>query len=658
MQKIIAWFGGLLLGLAWCSMAYAGTLTTNEFFYKPSLGARGVQEKGAFDSGLDRVDARLGKELWVGDPKMGNTLQEAITAIGSDKVILRLPAGTYSITENLTVPGNVTLKVEQGALLAIGNGKTLTINGSIEAGLYQTFSCTGTGKVAFGAGYYKTVRPEWWGAVQGVDITAPFLKMMEAGHYLNVVCSPGTYYLKTGYTGTGTRDHINITGNNTIFKLPDGSNNEVCLGFTGCTNIRVSGIEIDGNRANCSASPNKGIVADDCTNVIIENCYVHDLLLAGDTGQDAPGIRMAGTANGKITNNTVINTDCGIYLKRSNDVIISNNYTKGGPSESISIFGDSTLTPNKTITITGNICYKSIHVSFCEDIAVNGNLFLATPVAMITQDGTGYNWWARRITVTGNTFAGTYILGDAYAAASYVTDITISGNNFNTPTGCLDIRGGDGIQITGNQLAQNTSGSNALVSSYAYPAVKNLTLLNNNSLVLNGVTIPYGFSLGASPMTVKGNTMRTNGGTITYESVRITTPLANLADVVITENDLCKWINCVAGKPGVVARNITALPYPTQITSAAAVNLVSAASYPWGCAFGDELFMEVQGTTNITSITPLTSGSRLTLLFDGILTVTDGNNLKLAGNFVTAAGSTLTLLSDGTNWRELSRSAN
>jgi hypothetical protein len=40
------------------------------------------------------------------------------------------------------------------------------------------------------------------------------------------------------------------------------------------------------------------------------------------------------------------------------------------------------------------------------------------------------------------------------------------------------------------------------------------------------------------------------------------------------------------------------------------------------------------------------------------LTFTDGNNLKIAGNFVTSADDTITLVCDGTNWFETCRSAN
>ena len=152
------WF--LFLVLAIC---FNGTWTTNEFGYKPSLGARGTTEKGYFDSGLDRIDTRLGKVVWVGDPKYGTTVQTALTAIGTtNPTVLRVPVGTWAITADLPVPANVTLKPERGAILTISTTKTLTINGPLEAGPYQIFSCAGSGKVLFGSGTVKEVYPEWW----------------------------------------------------------------------------------------------------------------------------------------------------------------------------------------------------------------------------------------------------------------------------------------------------------------------------------------------------------------------------------------------------------------------------------------------------------------------------------------------------------------
>lgn len=86
----------------------------------------------------------------------------------------------------------------------------------------------------------------------------------------------------------------------------------------------------------------------------------------------------------------------------------------------------------------------------------------------------------------------------------------------------------------------------------------------------------------------------------------------------------------------------------------AAVASAAALPLPTGNVF------HVTGTTNVTSITStnFASGVCITLIFDGVLTVTDGSNLKLAGNFVTTADDTITLIYDGTNWYETARAVN
>ena len=144
------------------TMADAGTWTPNNFLYEPNLRVYNTVEENLFITGMVRVDKRLGYEIWVGDPDYGSTLQGALTAIGGNQAALRIPAGTWRIGANLTIPANVTLKPERGAKLTIATGNTLTINGNLEAGLYSIFSCTGTGKVVMGAEIAKV--PEWWGA--------------------------------------------------------------------------------------------------------------------------------------------------------------------------------------------------------------------------------------------------------------------------------------------------------------------------------------------------------------------------------------------------------------------------------------------------------------------------------------------------------------
>ncbi len=86
----------------------------------------------------------------------------------------------------------------------------------------------------------------------------------------------------------------------------------------------------------------------------------------------------------------------------------------------------------------------------------------------------------------------------------------------------------------------------------------------------------------------------------------------------------------------------------------AAVASATALPVPTGRVF------HVTGTTTITSITSTNfqSGVCVTLIFDDVLTFTDGSNLKLSGDFVTTADDTWSGCYDGTNWHEEGRSVN
>lgn len=69
----------------------------------------------------------------------------------------------------------------------------------------------------------------------------------------------------------------------------------------------------------------------------------------------------------------------------------------------------------------------------------------------------------------------------------------------------------------------------------------------------------------------------------------------------------------------------------------------------------------VSGITTITTLNTCdaaNNGRFVSLIFDGILTLTDGSNLKLAGGFITTADDTIQLVCDGVNWYEMSRSVN
>jgi len=86
----------------------------------------------------------------------------AVDAIGTSRKTLLIP-NSQDVTANKTVPSNVTLEFLQGGSLAVSTGVTVTLNGKVDAGLYQVFS--GAGTVSLAIDSVKEVFPQWWGAV-------------------------------------------------------------------------------------------------------------------------------------------------------------------------------------------------------------------------------------------------------------------------------------------------------------------------------------------------------------------------------------------------------------------------------------------------------------------------------------------------------------
>jgi hypothetical protein len=94
-------------------------------------------------------------------------------------------------------------------------------------------------------------------------------------------------------------------------------------------------------------------------------------------------------------------------------------------------------------------------------------------------------------------------------------------------------------------------------------------------------------------------------------------------------------------------QSVNSFPIPV-VASAATITLPT-----------QDAVVRISGTTNITSILNNGhTGHRITLVFADALTVVKGSNIVTASNFTTTANDTLTLVCDGSNWLETSRSIN
>ena len=109
------------------------------------------------------------------------------------------------VKSDLTVPPHVALRFEGGAL-EVAAGKTLTINGSVDAPMQQVFS--GRGKVVFGPGRIKEVYPQWWGA-RGDGETDDTAAIQSA---IDSLARGGTLFFAPGtYANRGVTTRSNIT---------------------------------------------------------------------------------------------------------------------------------------------------------------------------------------------------------------------------------------------------------------------------------------------------------------------------------------------------------------------------------------------------------------------------------------------------------------
>lgn len=214
--------------LAIILVGFAVTLLHSDSYCKPAnpSTANFPINANRFTGFTDGVYARA-----FGYPSQA-TLAAAIAHIGAKQSVLIIGSDstdtftTWMITNDLTIPPNITLRVNRGAILSL-DGKTLTIKGPFEAGLHRVFSCSGEGKVVFDKTSVDYVRPEWWYSGSGSWHTALNAAYQAfSGGYVSVKLT-GTYTL-TGapWTWNGQASGKIIGAGKGITKMIQASKNQ------------------------------------------------------------------------------------------------------------------------------------------------------------------------------------------------------------------------------------------------------------------------------------------------------------------------------------------------------------------------------------------------------------------------------------------------
>jgi len=433
-----------------------------------------------------------------------------------------------TVSADVTIPATVTVEVRQGCVITVATGKTLTINGTLVAGLYQVFSCTGTGAVSG----LKEAYPQWFGAVADgtTDCKSALASSVTAVSGGGVISLPAGTYATSDEFKLDTLTGVSIRGagrDATIIKPTSGTTGITGIWLYKCTRCTVRDLTVK-DFLDVGAGEVMGIHVEGGWQNTVTGCYI--------TNCDNSGIRLGydRTAYNALdistkcapTNATVVALDGGkhhvhnnhiydideghgIEIIRSNSNLVHHNTIE--TLASASGYGIRCVGSIDTI-IDHNWIYNvkkhGIVVSSCADedggtsyitktssrCIVDGNLIICTSTMEDSAYGIYFALGTERTVISNNLItlpatSSTTGIGCPSGYTAYTTtwaydfnEVTIDGNIIN---GCYygisSVGRGNGMRITNNML--NSFQSRGIYLSA--PASLNVTGMYVDGNVLN-----------------------------------------------------------------------------------------------------------------------------------------------------------------------------
>jgi len=287
-------------------------------------------------------------------------LASAVASIGSSEKTLKI------ISEELiadgvtvTIPSTIHLKYVFPGIIngtAGGGTETLTINGSVDAGLYQIFgsdlTVDGNPKIT------SSAHPEWFGGAG--DSTTDSASAVNASLAIqSSAINAGNYLIKTTISPPSERTLLGLGKESTILSHGDTGHGNATVNIDGVSDVTVDNINIDSTAV--TAVSVFGVRIDDSNSTAIRNTFFSDAAVSS-----YPVLLLGDTNKTSIINNIIKTSSWGILSKPSveaspgtiTDTLISGNIIYGNedaasPNDAkvgISIDGD-----NDRIILLGNI---------------------------------------------------------------------------------------------------------------------------------------------------------------------------------------------------------------------------------------------------------------------------------------------------------------
>lgn len=252
------------------------------------------------------------------------------------------------------------------------------------------------------------------------------------------------------------------------------------------------------------------------------------------------------------------------------------------------------------------------------------------------------------------------LLGGDIQASVYGIDFTTIQYEFSVRGVHFDLAGNNVIGVYGRGLASVLPAAAPLFDGCSFSASGTGTIgikINdsgnqNQSFVTVHDCLFHGFTLydilfnNANGGWILNNRCMSSGTTY---SINITQAIG--VPVYVDKNLCANAINWQAADAaaGLVQLGHNTINGSTQLYGSNEVPTVASATAVTLPA--NARVVKISGTTNITSIVATGwAGREVTLIFEGILNLTDGSNLKLASTFTSSADDAIRLVCDGTNW--------
>ncbi len=415
-----------------------------------------------------------------------STISQALQHIGSSKVTLVFAPGTWTIDADLTIPANLTCRIPAGCIFSVDAGKTLTINGHIQAGHYQIFS--GSGSFA-GFANNNHASLKWWGAtIDGStdDTTAVNAAIASA----DSIFHPGGICIVENSTLAGTSSLTGAGKKVSIFKLKAGASSAQILNTVSAKDgIEIKGIGFDANSVTNGICLN--LIA--ATSVLVSDCRFTSKY----------GIYLQGASEDvQITGNTFDANSYGVITEPSSttkNIIVDANLFKDCTADGVEI--NCPTGSGKNWNIVGNV-FENIGSNGANSgfgvgasggtSYIDGLTIFANTFSECDHQGVHIEDGCRNVSITGNTIKDTGLGGTqtfisgVYVAASVanraISRVTITGNSIV----------GDGDQDYGLYIAgsvdlegftiNNNVISTSLINGILLGSVLESFTCNNNSV--------------------------------------------------------------------------------------------------------------------------------------------------------------------------------